>query len=171
MIYFLIGPLPSAAGTALGAVLADRLGNTRDVRWYMWLGALGNLFVVPLSIAFLLWPASQRFGGIPIAFYFSIAASIASAMWAPGVMAMAQGLARPEIRAFSAALWSMIFNFVGLGVGPLLVGFLSDHLEPSFGIQSVRYALAIASLVPLLAVICQFRCARTLREDLARARS
>jgi len=91
-------------------------------------------------------------------------------MWSPCVMAMGQGLAKPNMRALSAALWAMTFNFVGLGLGPLLVGDLSHRFEPSYGDESIRYALAWMSIAPVVAALFFALSARTLREDLALAR-
>ena len=167
--YFFINPLPMALGTVVGAVFADRLGQ-RDLRWYMWLSSIVVLISAPLSAAFVLWPEDQWVGAFPVAFAFSIAASFFTAMWSPCVMAMGQGLARPNMRSLSAALWAMTFNFVGLGLGPLLVGELSHRFEPSYGEQSIRYALAWASLAPIVAALFFALSARTLREDLALAK-
>ena len=74
------------------------------------------------------------------------------------------------MRAMSAALWSMIFNFVGMGLGPLIVGELSVRFEPSYGLEAIRYALACASVTPLFAAVFMTLSARTLREDVALAR-
>jgi hypothetical protein len=38
-------------------------------------------------------------------------------------------------------------NITALAFGPLLVGALSDFLAPRFGADSLRYALACASLI------------------------
>ena len=40
-----------------------------------------------------------------------------------------------------------IINIIGLGLGPQLVGILSDLLEPSYQTESLRYALLICSLI------------------------
>ena len=167
--YFIIGPIPAGIGTIVGATLSDRLGR-RDLRWYMWIAAIVNLLSVPFSMLFLLWPATHTLGQFPVAFAFSIAASFITGMWSPAIMAMAQSLSRPHMRAMSAALWSMIFNFVGMGLGPLIVGELSVRFEPSYGLEAIRYALACASVTPLFAAVFMTLSARTLREDVALAR-
>jgi tellurite resistance protein TehA-like permease len=74
------------------------------------------------------------------------------------------------MRAFSAALWSMLFTFVGMGLGPLFVGDLTERLRPEYAGQAVRYALAIASGVPLLATGLLAVAARTVARDVERAR-
>jgi MFS family permease len=169
LTYFLISPLPSAVGTLGGAWLVDHLGR-RDLRWYLWTPALGNALSVPLSLAFLLWPETHAVAGLPVAFAFSVGMSIASAGAMPAILAMGQSLAPPRMRAFSAALWSMLFTFVGMGLGPLLVGDLTERLRPEHAEQAVRYALALASGVPLLATGLFAVAARTVARDVERAK-
>jgi MFS family permease len=169
LAYFLISPLPSAVGTLGGAWLADSLGK-RDVRWYFWLPALGNACAVPLSLAFLLWPETHTVGGVPVAFGFSVLTSIAATGAMPAILAMGQSLAPPRMRAFSAALWSMLFTFVGMGLGPFFIGDLIERLRPEYAEQAVRYALAIGSLVPILATGFFALAARTAARDVERAK-
>ena len=57
--------------------------------------------------------------------------------WAPWIVAVAKLVAAPIILAFF------------LGFGPQLVGILSDLLEPSYGIESLRYALLLTSFISL----------------------
>jgi hypothetical protein len=85
-------------------------------------------------------------------------------------MTLAQGLARPAMRSLSAALWSLVYNLVGLGLGPLLVGAVSDRLEPAHGPHALRYGVAVAGLAALGAAACFGRGARAVPADLARAR-
>jgi MFS family permease len=169
LAYFLINPLPSAIGTLGGAWLVDHLGQ-RDLRWYFWAPALGYAASVPLSLAFLLWPETHTALGVPVAFGFSVLMSIAAAGAMPAILAMGQSLAPPRMRAFSAALWSMLFTFVGMGLGPFLVGDLTARLRPEYAEQAVRYALAAASAVPLLATALLAVAARTVHEDVQRAK-
>jgi MFS family permease len=169
LTYFLINPLPSAAGTLAGAWLVDSLAR-RDVRWYFWTPALANSITVPLSLAFLLWPETHTLAGLPVAFAFSVAMSIVAAGAMPAILAMGQSLAPPRMRAFSAALWSMLFTFVGMGLGPFFVGDLTERLRPEHAEQAVRYALAIVSGVPLLATVLFAVAARTVRQDVERAK-
>ena len=69
------------------------------------------------------------------------------------------------------AVLLFVNNLIGLGLGPQVVGFLSDALRPDFGVDSLRYALIGAlSIASLLSALLFFAATRTLREDLRRTR-
>jgi hypothetical protein len=65
----------------------------------------------------------------------------------------------------------LIGNLIGLGLGPLAIGVLSDFLEPRFGQESLRYALVLAPAAIVVGALFYFRAARTLQVDMARAES
>ena len=44
------------------------------------------------------------------------------------------------------ALQTIVSTLLGIGVGPLLAGLLSDALQPAFGTESLRYALLLVRL-------------------------
>ena len=101
---------------------------------------------------------------------------IIALMTLPGVLlgfylgptfAMVQSLVAPAIRATAAALLLMLANVVGLGIGPLAVGALSDLLAPRFGIDSLRFAMLLVPPLLLWAAWHYLAAARTIAADLA----
>ena len=62
---------------------------------------------------------------------------------------LAMDLADERIRARTAALISMGATAIGYGLGPQIVGLLSDLLAPWAGAQSLRYAILVMMLVML----------------------
>ena len=82
---------------------------------------------------------------------------------------MIQGLAPLRMRAQAAALQLLIGNAIGLGLGPQIVGLVSDGLHPYFGADSLRYALFVCVLAQLGSVGCYLTGSRTLAKDLERA--
>lgn len=167
-VYLLISTLPSAIGTWLGALLADRLG-TRDRRWYAWVPAIGSVAMVPFAVSFYLLPATSHVAGIPAGFLLAAIASLLSGAWSAPVMATAQTLAPPEARAVAAAVWTTVATFVGGSLGPLLVGDLNLRLESIAGAGSVRWSLAALALLPLLAAVAFQRLARYIPRSAAAA--
>jgi hypothetical protein len=71
------------------------------------------------------------------------------------------------MRATASAILLFILNLIGLGLGPQAVGVLSDLLAPTYGIQSLRYALLFVVVTgSVWSSLHYFLAARTLREDL-----
>lgn len=54
-----------------------------------------------------------------------------------------QNLVDDRMRSVTIALVFLFANLIGFGLGPLALGFLSDVLNPTFGQESLRYALAL----------------------------
>ena len=53
-----------------------------------------------------------------------------------------------------------------VGLGPWVVGLLSDWLTPSYGEESIRWALAIALSANVIGAFCYWQAARSYAEDL-----
>ena len=51
------------------------------------------------------------------------------------------------MRAVASALLLFLLNIIGLGLGPMVTGILSDLLRESFGDDSLRYSLLLVSAV------------------------
>jgi MFS family permease len=174
LAYMFVGPLAHAVGGLAGGLLTDRLAR-RDARWYMWIPAASALLGLPLSVAFVLWPAGGTFEllghQLPTALAVLLPASLVGSAWLGPTLAMAQTLARPHMRALASALTTGTYNLIGMGLGPLVVGLASDRLTPAFGVESLRYGLLLVLLTHLGGVALNLRAARHLRADLAAARS
>ena len=72
------------------------------------------------------------------------------------------------MRALTSVILLFVLNLIGLGLGRLAIGILSDSLARQFGIESLRYALLILSfLAPLWAAFHYWCAAKTIRKDAA----
>jgi len=171
VVYVLVGALPSAAGALIGATVADRL-STRDPRWLAWVCVASNGLAAPFLFAFLLWPESHvvQVGdtAVPVAFFFSFLGSFFIGFFSPPMATLAQALATPQMRSMAHAIWTMPFTLLGMGLGPPLVGWLSQHWRVDYGDDSLRFGLvAVTTLLPLGA-LAYLAAAHRLRDDLAR---
>jgi hypothetical protein len=141
----------------------------------MWVPALSSLFALPFSTAFILWPAGGSFHALgyalPTALAVILPASLVGSMWNGPTLAMSQSLARPRMRALASALTTGTYNLIGLGVGPTLVGVISDHYRPTLGDESLRYGLLIVVFTHVAGAILNLLAARHLRADLVAARA
>jgi len=69
------------------------------------------------------------------------------------------------MRATASASFLFINNLIGLGVGPLLIGRISDTLKHSYGVESLRYAAVGCTAFYLLAALLMFIAAGRLQRD------
>ena len=61
-------------------------------------------------------------------------------LWLGPVITAVQHLVPRRMRATASASFLLINNLIGLGVGPLLIGRLSDALKQTYGAEALRYA-------------------------------
>lgn len=148
-------------GTFFGGYLADRLA-VRDRRWYLWVPMLATAMATPFFFGVFFSPTAGA------AFLFMVLPTLlVSALFGP-VFSTTQGLVPPEMRATAAAVLLFVINIIGLGLGPQVVGLLSDLLRPQFGVDSLRYALFCVSMATIVGAVLYWVAARTLRADLDR---
>lgn len=147
-------------GALAGGRLADHLGS-RDARWYMWLPALQALLVIPFVAGFTLLAEPARALACFIPFY------TLSAMYVGPMFAMVQGLVDLRMRATAAAIMLFVANMVGLGLGPLLVGLLNDHVfGPAHGPAGIRYSMLTMGVLGGCSSVLFWAATRRLREEL-----
>jgi MFS family permease len=87
------------------------------------------------------------------------------------LFALIQTIVPARMRAQAVALIYLFANLIGMGLGPLVVGILSDALHPYLGKESLRYSLLFMSLGYLWGGWHAWRAARTVLHDLAVAES
>lgn len=152
-----------ALGTFSTGYLADKFGK-RDKRWYMWLPAAATFLVIPFSLVFLTTDSKLTALLLQLVPGFLLSAYIGPCL------AMTHGLVGLRMRATASAILFFVLNLIGLGLGPLVIGVLSDALAPSYAVESLRYAMLYT--MPATGVLCgllYLLSAKYLREDLANA--
>jgi MFS transporter, Spinster family, sphingosine-1-phosphate transporter len=83
------------------------------------------------------------------------------------ILATIQTLVPSRMRAMSLAIIYLFANLIGMGLGPLAAGALSDWLHPRFGDESLRYALVILSPGYFWAAWHLWRAGETVARDMA----
>jgi MFS family permease len=136
--------LSGALGTWLGGQIADRAAQ-KDIRAYMSVPALAVLaglpfFVAAMLVADPLW-----------ALLLLVLPTLFNSLWYGPVYAAVQGMVQPRTRATAVAVLLFVVNLIGLGLGPLLVGLLSDALAVSMGpADGLRWAIILSGLIGVL---------------------
>jgi predicted MFS family arabinose efflux permease len=155
----LITGVGGALGAYLGGRLTDRLAR-RDVRWSLWVPALVSLVGVPFAVPFLLLD-DVRLALVSFVPFYVIGAMYVGPLWST-----TQNIAHVRMRALASATLLFVLNLVGLGAGPLVVGFLNDLLAARLGPEAIRYSLLAVMSIGTLASLFFYLGSRTLPADL-----
>jgi len=152
----------------IGGITGILLGGYVTARWFsgdergqmrLVAGVLATL--IPCFAAFLLVPhkvgALLALAPLQIAFNFFFGPAFA----------LLQRLVADNVRATTLAIVMLLSNLIGMGIGPQIVGILSDSLIPLFGTDSLRYAMLVISLVAVWAAYHFWRVGSTVQGDLA----
>ncbi len=170
VVLSIVAAVSGVGGTWLGGYLADRFTNLwKDVRWQLWVPGIATLINVPLALMAYTWPDRTVVVGL---LFVSL---IFGVMYLGPTFATIQRLVSSRERAMGAALLLLVINLVGLGLGPWLVGVVSDlmnqwYLGGGAGAVTAKAAGLRAALVIMVCVnVWSFAhymlAARTLERD------
>jgi predicted MFS family arabinose efflux permease len=194
---------PAQAGALLGSLVVVAMSSgliiggfgvdwaiRRDRRWYVWGPCISLLIAMPLFEIGLLQPTVTR------AMSVLLPAHIAIFIFYTPTLAIAQNMVDASMRASSAFTVAIVFGLVGTGLGPTIVGVISDLAArqrfaadnfvtqcpggtggPGAGLElsnacatasayGIRFAMAAVVFLLLLGSLHYFLAARTLRADL-----
>ena len=99
-----------------------------------------------------------------------IVPAITANVYLAPVLSQTQSLVSLRMRSVASSLMLLIINILGLAMGPLVTGIISDALEPGYGTESMRYSLLLVSAVVLpIAAWCFFEAGKSIDSDLQRA--
>ena len=147
-----LGPIlgfGGAIGSFAGGFLTDRFGR-KDRRWYLKLPA----YAIMLSILFAagtIFLSSKSLSLICL----GCCASLQSTYLGPSI-AVAHSLVPASMRSITSAVLFFVLNLIGLGLGPLAVGMISDQLAPTLGNESLRWAMSIIIVIGAVSAILFF---------------
>ncbi len=149
-------------GVWLGGYLADKMG-AKDVRAYAVVPALAAILPIPFYVLGILH------GDALFALLFLFVPAVLTSLWYGPVYATAQSIVPPSMRATTAAILLLIVNLIGLGLGPLIVGGLSDFFAIGMGLgkaEGVRWALVSSAVLGLIAFVLFWAARKTIKNDI-----
>ena len=170
VVLSIVSAVSGVGGTWFGGWLADRFTVLRrDVRWQLWIPGIATLINVPVALlAYTLPERNAVIGLLFISLVFGV-------MYLGPTFATIQRLVTARERALGSALLLLVINLIGLGLGPWLVGVVSDTMnqfylaEGSAGVaakaQGLRTALAIMVCINVWSFVHYMLAARTLERD------
>lgn len=124
-------------GTSLGGAWASRFAPDDEAL------QLKAMAVVNVLFNGILWAFIYISHDYRAALGLMAFCAVGGAMIYGPLFSIIQTLVPPRMRAVSIAIVLLCANLIGMGLGPLVVGVLSDLLVPAVGSDSLRYALLL----------------------------
>ena len=148
--------LGGCAGVFAGGWFADRLGHA-DRGWYARLPAIAWIITAPA------WALGLFAPNLWVAWPLLLVGNALNILWLGPVTTAVQHLVPRPMRATASASFLLINNLIGLGVGPLLIGRLSDALKTTYGVDALRNAAVACTSFYLLAAALMLIAVKHLR--------
>ncbi len=150
--------LGGIVGIWFGGAMADRFG-ARSKGAYALVPAFAFAATIPFFVVGVTTPS------LWIAFPAFLVIQALSLVWLGPVLSAFQHLAPPNMRATTSAIFLFINNLIGIGVGNLAIGAISDSLKAEFGDESLRYAILSGTVFYVIAAGLFFLTSRRLKKD------
>lgn len=158
-LFGLVSAVSAIVGSIAGGAIADRLA-ARDIRWLARLPAWGLVAALPFyELAFMApnapaMAAAFLLGGV----------LLTGAV--PPMFAALHIVCGSRRRAMAVAVAFFFANLLGLGLGPLIAGSLSDALARGFGAtEGLRYSMMTVMLFFLPTSLFMLRAAKRMVKD------
>jgi predicted MFS family arabinose efflux permease len=146
------------AGIWLGGWLADRFGAGKR-RAYAIIPAIAFVCTVPFYVAAVTTSSLVLSFGL---FLFPTALGL---VWLGPVLSAIQHVVPSGMRATVSAVFLFVNNLIGIGLGSVALGALSDGLAARYGADSLRYAILTGTVFYLVAAALFLASARRLERD------
>ena len=147
-------------GVTIGGIAADWL-KTKYPSGRLVLGYVAIAGMVP-TIQALIYAES-----LYVAFWINFFATLVGACW-PGVPpSTANDLVMPRMRAVAGAYYILVNTFIGLALGPYVIGQISDVFvaNGSGSAEALRNAMACSMLIFVVSIFCLIMAQRHLPKD------
>ncbi|MEM6415638.1 MAG: MFS transporter [Pseudomonadota bacterium] len=126
-------------GIWLGGLLADKYGPERKAAY-----ALVPGFAFIATVPFFLVGILSN--SLAVAFPAFLGLQALSLVWLGPVIAALQHLVPANMRTTASAVFLFVNNLIGIGLGNLVIGLVSDALEAQFADEALRYALMVSAV-------------------------
>jgi len=160
-IYFsLLVGITGVIGTFGSGWLVDRFARLNR-RAYALVPMAAFMVSLPFFMLFVSAPTW------PLALCFLAAPALLNNMYLAPALTVIQNAVPPAQRGTSSAILLFVLNLIGLGGGPVFVGWMSDLLKHAYGILSLQMALYALAPFYVLTILAHFAASRSIQRDAA----
>lgn len=132
--YGTITLIGGSLGLWFGGALADRYA-AKSRRAYPLVPAIAFLIGLPCFFT------AMNVQSLVVAYVLFLIPTGLNLAWLGPVLTAVQHLVPVRMRSTASALFLLVNNLLGIAVGLWIFGFLSDKLAPTYGAESMRYAI------------------------------
>ena len=147
-------------GTFAGGELARRRG-AQNLSWWLWTPTLGFLLAAPATVVAIL---SQN---LPICLAALAVSQFGLFFYMGPLWASVGMIAPPGMRSIASSALLFVQMILGLGLGPLLTGIVSDAATRSLGTEGLRFALLLPTAAMIWAALHFSLAARAIRTEVS----
>ena len=126
-------------GMILGGYLADYLAQ-KNPKWRPWYCSVAVLLVLPF------WTLCLLSDSLEMTLFLYICGYVLLVSTQGAAISMVQSSVLPTERGTASSISSLSINLLGYGIGPALIGLMSDNWADAYGSMSLSYAV-IATVV------------------------
>lgn len=156
--YGLMVLIGGVIGIWLGGQISDKIGKAKKSA-YALVPAASFLLAMPF---FILGTFTNN---LMLSFFVYIIPTALGLVWLGPVLSAFQNIVPPNMRATASAIFLLINNLIGIGLGDFLIGLMSDTLKAQYGAESLRYSIMSGTVFYVLAAILLFFASKTLEKD------
>jgi MFS family permease len=157
-----LGGVAGTFGSWLGGWIADKYG-AKDMRVFASVPAIATLASAPVSVFIYLTSNSV------LALTLGVIPAVLGTLWYGPVYSSAQGMVPAHMRATCASIMLFVINFMGLVMGALCIGALSDILNKVVGLgpaEGMRWALVSSTIAGLVSVALFWAARKDIRSEI-----
>ncbi|HEY9218934.1 MAG TPA: MFS transporter [Phenylobacterium sp.] len=158
LYYSLVLGIAGVIGTFGAGWLVDRLSRL-NARWYAFVPAIAFAVSIPFFIGMLMAPSW------PLALVFFAFPALLNNMYLAPALVVVQNAVAPGLRTVTSAILLFILNLIGLGLGPLYVGRISDHFARTPGEGNLLYGLAALVPIIVLTILAHYAASHSIKRD------
>jgi MFS family permease len=141
-----------------GGMLADRLG-VRSKSSYPKIPAVAFLLALPFFLVAL------NTSSLYVLFPILLIPTALNLVWLGPILTAVQHLVPAQMRTTASAMFLLINNLLGFAVGFYYFGAVSDALAPTYGVDSLRYALCTGAAFYVVAAVLFLAAGKTIKKD------
>jgi predicted MFS family arabinose efflux permease len=146
------------AGIWLGGWAADKFGAGKR-RAYAMIPAFAFLATIPFYVA------AVTTSSLALAFCLFLFPTALGLVWLGPILSAIQHVVPAVMRATASAVFLFVNNLIGIGLGSVVLGALSDGLVSRFGADSLRYAILAGTVFYVVAAALFLLASRRLEKD------